>query len=215
MISLYYFLLTQSIMAACIIGGIRYPQMNRAYRPFVFICFIDLATEILVYCLIRQRIIPYPAANVFILCSSVLFIWLFRLWGMLNNRYLFWGLLTFQVAFWFMEHFYFDSITNVTPYYRIEYSLVLVFLAVSTINKQLVQFQGNLLKNAQFIICSGLIIFFTYSIFVEIIYLKSEVGSNFQAHVFTIKQYINVLTNVLFAFAMLWVPVKKRYTMLY
>lgn len=203
-------------MASCVIGLIKYPEMNVNYRPFFFACFADLVTEMLVYCLISRRIIPYPVSNMYVLISSLIFLWQFQQWGVFaKKRRLFQMLIGFQIALWLSEHTLFNSITSLTPYYRIESSFLLVILSVSTLNRHLTHHKGSVLKNAQFVICAALIVFFTYNIFVEIIYLKTSSDSFIQNRVFDIKRYINVFANLLFAYAMLWVPVKKKYTMLY
>jgi hypothetical protein len=65
-----------------------------------------------------------------------------------------------------------------------------------------------------FLICNAFIIYFTFKILVEAFWLYGVNESvNFQAMVFDISSYINVFTNLIYALAVLWMPMKRVFTM--
>ncbi len=212
----FNFLLTQTILITCVIGVVRWYTLDTAYRPFVYSCILDWITEVMVFILILNRIIPNAVSNSYILLTCILFIWQFKLWGFFYNRpWLFNALICLQILVWVIDHFFVNKIDEITSLYRIEYSFLMVVMAITFMNKLIIDVYGNILKDARFLICVGLVVFFTFNIFVEVFYLNSGTSLIYKQSVFDIKRYVNVFTNLLFALAMLWIPRKKNFMMPY
>ncbi|MCZ4244345.1 hypothetical protein [Pedobacter punctiformis] len=210
------FILSQSILIACIIGLIRWRNIAVNFRPFLYYCFADCLTEILVFILIIKHINPCLVTNIYLVLSAVLLLWQFKEWSVFNkNPWITQVLGVILIVIWGLDYFVFHNLWDNSGFFRIVYSFVAVILAITYLNKLITIVDGNILKDSRFLICAALIIFFTFNIFIEIIYFNSNSSIIFKENVFDIKRVINVFTNLVFALAMLWIPKKKNFIMPY
>jgi amino acid permease len=100
-------------------------------------------------------------------------------------------------------------------YFLTGYSFALIFFSVSTFNKVVVHERGNIFRNPKFLICLGIIIFYTFFILVNVTSLsvfKQNVSKSFRANLQQINVYTNLLVNLLYAVATLWIPRKQNFT---
>ncbi len=208
----YNFLLTQTIIFACVIGIYRWNKLDKSYRPFLYLCILDWFAELLAFIFIQNRILPYGVSNSYLLFCCLLIIWQFRIWGFFNNKpWLFDLAIYSQITIWVLDHLIINKLNDITSIFRIEYSFLTVIMSITYINKLIIGVYGNILKNAKFLICAGFIIFYTFNIFVEVFYYSSGSSLIFKQSVFDIKRYVNVFINLIFALAMVWIPKKKNF----
>jgi hypothetical protein len=72
----------------------------------------------------------------------------------------------------------------------------------------------NLLRHPGFLICIGLIIYFIYKIIYEWAYQTSLFGTTeITSRIILSFGYINALTNIIFAFALLKIPAREVFTL--
>ena len=154
--------------------------------------------------------------NVYTMFEFSLVAWMFHAWGLFNGSRIFF--ITMMVVFflaWLADTVIFRSITSGSNYYfRALYSFSLVLFAVSTFNKMVVNHRGKIFENAQFWICLGIIIFFTFFLLdnaTKISLVNFTVSRKFRANLQEIIVFINVLVNLLYAVAVLWIPRKKNF----
>ncbi len=101
-----------------------------------------------------------------------------------------------------------------SSFFSIVSSFVLIFLAINQVNQLIIQEKRNLLKNSKFLICAGVLIFFTYKIMVESFYvMKLDQSTIFLSGIFNILVFVNLFVNLLFALATLWIPTRQRFTL--
>jgi hypothetical protein len=94
----------------------------------------------------------------------------------------------------------------------------LIFFSVSTFNKAVVNERISIFKNPKFWICIGLIIFYSFFILVvvtSISLFNVNVSREFRRGLQSISVYSNLLVNLLYAVAALWIPRKKNFTSLF
>jgi len=84
-------------------------------------------------------------------------------------------------------------------------------LSVNSVNRQIVSEKKSLLQNSRFLICMGLIIYYTYRIIVDAFSIKG-MSQPFLMQLSDFNRYLLVGLNILFALAALWIPAKKNYT---
>lgn len=123
---------------------------------------------------------------------------------------LFSGLLLGLGFLWITENILFNKIETFSPWFRVTYAFVTVLLSINEINYLIVQDNKNLIRNARFLVCLGFIIFFIYQIIYE---ASLFVGSDtvFSLQVIFMFNYINAFVNLIYAIAVLFVPVKPSY----
>jgi len=152
-------------------------------------------------------------SNVFALLESQVICWQFYQWKLFERRQkLFYLLLAGFFIIWLIENFVLSTLHQFNSYFIIIRAFVIVLMSISTINNLIVFEQGQLLKNAVFLICIGFIVYFTFSIMVETFWLYGLNQSKiFRNHIYEILAYINLLANLIYALAILWMPMKRKF----
>ena len=97
---------------------------------------------------------------------------------------------------------------RLTYYFDIVYAFTVVLLSIRAVNDLLFT-EKELLKNPTFLICMGLIIFFTYQIIQRMFGLYGlKDSTEFRRGIQRIMAIINCLANLIYAVAVLWM--RKR-----
>jgi hypothetical protein len=215
------FILSLSIGLAVIIGIVRFRKIDPSYYPFLFNCGVALAVEILNWRLTQDG---HPDAfilvqNIFSYLDFFLFLWLFHNWGLFNRKKSTFVIIA-SVFFllWLLEGILSTGFIKHNLYFFTLYSFALIFFSVSAFNKAVVHERIRIFKNPKFWICIGLIIF--YSIFIlvgvsSISLYKFHVSKELRRGLQSIAVYSNLLVNILYAVAAIWIPRKKNFTSLF
>jgi hypothetical protein len=206
---------TFSIAIAAIIGGIRFRKIDPAYYPFIFCIWLALGNEILGFIFSHIRHSNAVNNNIYVLLESLLFTWQFQKWGLFKRvRPLFPMILGAFVIFWIIEGLFFGKIYHTISYFRIFYSSVIVMMSINILNEKLMTEKKNILKNPAFLICLGFVLYYTYKIITSIFWLYGLGGSrSFRMNVVWIMIYINLVTNLVYAIAVLCIPAKHRFSL--
>lgn len=204
-----------SIAIPGIIGLIRYRQINQAYYPFLYLIWVGSLNEILSFILIKNGKTNATTLNMYYLIESWLILYQFNAWKFfVGLKKLFFALLAFLSLFWVAETVVFRSMKAFASYFIIVHSFTIVLLSIFMINFLIAKEKKKMLKNAIFLICLGFIFYFTYAVLVEAFYLYGVSSSvAFQRAVISIMVVINLITNLLFAFAVLWMPKKQKFSL--
>jgi hypothetical protein len=207
-----YFILSLSIVLPAIIGLVRFKKIETTYQPFLYLIFVSVINEAISFFLPQQpKKFALLDLNVFTLFEYCILLFQFYKWKIFERHtLLFYALLTGFLLVWLTENFLISSITTYNFYYILLHSFVMVILSINTLNRTAVNSFDPLYKNAQFIICIGLIIFFIYNMVVNALFLVSK-NPSFAIKVFNIRVYVNVLSNLLFAAGIYFIPVKLTY----
>jgi hypothetical protein len=205
-----------SIAIAAIIGLVRLRFMHRSYQPFILIITMSLVIEIISNILIHFKKSNAIAVNVFGLCEGLLWLWQFTKWnGFKNQRQLHITRITI-VAVWMIENIIMRKMFSFSSAYAVVFSFVVIFFSINQVNRQIIEEKANLYTNAKFLICCGAIIFFTYRILIECFYLLDlHKSTRFLANVFMILAFVNLIVNLLFAIATLWIPKRQKFSFQY
>ncbi len=214
--SLLLFLVSQSILLPFIGGLVRLRRIGKRYKPFFLLLAVGVATELINIYLIkiihRSNAI---SSNIYALAEWLLIFWQFRVWGFRRTRknaYL--ALLILACAIWITENLVFGQLVHFPPYFRFSYSFLIVLLSVNKINFMITHDDRNLLSRPEFLICIGFIIYFIYKIIYEWAYQVSLYGTTeIGATIVFLEAYINALTNVIFAIAVLKIPAPEKFTL--
>ncbi|MGF2413326.1 hypothetical protein [Ferruginibacter sp.] len=215
------FILSLCIGFTVIIGIVKFKRIDRSYYPFFYLACISLLVEIISYVLIEKEMYDEKTVmiNVFCFIEFVFYTWLFHLWGLFNfNRRLFIFINLIAFLMWLVFSFYPEGFTKPNMYFRVIYATALLFFAVTTFNKVVIQDRAPLFKNPKFWIILGIIIFFSF-------YLLSRTASLSLFGIDTSRQlrrglqevinYSNLIVNLMFAIGALCIPRKKNFTGLF
>ena len=204
-----------SILIAAIIGWVRFRKINPAYYPFIYCVWLAFLNEILSFIFAQTIRDNSVNNNLYALAESLLIVWQFHKWGIFKNKdNFFYTVLAIFTAGWITDHFILSHLTTFTYHYRIGYSFITVLFSVNMINTLIVRERKNLLKNPAFLICTAYVINFTYYVMNMTLYLYiSENSWDFLNKLSGIMPYANLLSNLLFALAVLWIPARQRFTL--
>lgn len=198
--------------AGAIIGWVRIKKTDPAYLPFTLLLTAGFVTEIISTIVTNKHYSNAPVVNVFTLVEACLVTHLFYKLDLFKKRM--WPLLLqlFFVLCWLTECFFYRNLGSFCSYFIIGYSTILVFLSINLLHTVLFQTSAKLYRNPVFLISMGLIIYFTYSIIVELFWFYGLNNSEFfRKKIYTVFSYINLFTNILFILATLWIPLKREY----
>lgn len=203
-------------------GIIRFNKIDKSYYPFIYSVWASLSIEIVVRLLTINRL-PYDiiaVLNFYFIIDFTLFFLLFNNWKLFGyNKKVPVAIAAIALMLWVITTFLIaGGIYHSNYYFPILYSFALIFFSVTAINKFIVNERGNIFKNARFWICLGLIIFYTFFIvtnttWATVFHFRTSKGFNRSLH--EINVFSNLLVNIMYAIAVLWIPRKKDFTSLF
>ena len=203
------FLLSLSILLPFVIGLIRFRKIHTSYHPFIALIVVGLLAELVSRYSIKRFQNNAVVTNVFFLIECMLILYQFYRWRFYSKpRKWYWIVPVLFVLGWIAEFFVFHNITEFSPIFHVSYSFLVVMLSINEINYLITHENRQLFRNARFLICLGFIIFFIYQILLEWSYTATE-NKSIGEILTTYQSYINLLTNIIYAIAMLYIPAKK------
>ena len=206
-------ILSLSVGVGATVGWVQFRKADPAFFPFILLLTAGFVTELCSIFLIHAGYSNAIVYNLFILLESMLITYQFYLWQLFKKHpTIFRFTLVLFASVWLTEFIYRSSIVAFHSYFIIISSTVLVFMSIHMMNVLLFKDPKQLYLNPLFIICTSFIFYFTYTIIVEVFWVyglnKSTV---FRVRIYQIFSYINLFTNLLFAYACLWIPKKQPY----
>lgn len=205
-------LFSASVFIAGITGLIRFRKIEPSYYPFLFFIWIGCINELITILLIMKGKSNYINNNIYVLSAALLILWFFKKNGTFaKTKMLFYTLLTILLALWVAESFFIkDIVKEISSYFRIVSSFIIILLSISTINSILIDVSGRIIKNPMFLISLAFLFYFTYKVLIEAFWIYGlESSENFRILVYDILAYINLITNLTYALAVLWIPKKQ------
>jgi hypothetical protein len=154
-------------------------------------------------------------SNIYSLFEGLLIVWQFERWKLFSYKRLFYLLLVIIAACWYAEVFIISSIHRFSSYFIITSSFITVMLSISMMNKILIDQEPPLQLNPVFLICICFIALYTYNALLEIFWIYGlGSSSSFRLYIYRIFYFINLLTNLTYALALLWIPKKREFIVL-
>jgi hypothetical protein len=210
-------LLGFSIVIALVIGIVRFKKIAVIFYPFVYVIGLGFVNHLLNIFMVSYFRTNAVNGNIYVLLEVSLYQWLFVNWGLFKKRNLFPLMITVTLIFsWLVDNLMIHSLQTPNAGFRILSSLLVVILSVEQIVRLLPNAKGNILYNAFFIICTGLILHFSFKACVEVFFLiQKDVPITLQVTIYSVLIYVNCFVNLLFAWAMICIPRKQQYLLLY
>lgn len=113
---------------------------------------------------------------------------------------------------WLLNFWLVKNIFVMFHHFRIYYAFLLVLLSLYEVNTAIYGNTKTILKNTRFLVCTGLIMLYTFKIITELFWLYGINNSDaFLYNVYSWFGYVNMIINLLFILAVLWIPKKPRY----
>lgn len=204
-----------SIALAAIIGIVRFRQINNSYHPFLFCIWIGSLNEILSFFVQRLGYSNGTNNTIYVLVESIIVTIQFEQWHFFKrHKYFFYAILISLVLTWAGEALFRGGINYTMSYFRIYYPFIVVIMSLTLMGSIISSERKNILLNSRFLICIGFVIYFANKVIIGMFWLYSIRFSHaFSENLFSILVYINLFCNLIYAFAILWMPTKLRFSM--
>lgn len=204
-------LFNHSIIIAAVIAIVRFKKIKNLYYPFLAVLMLGLINETLsVFCIYTHRS-NTANSNVYVLVEYLLILWQFYRWNHSpKERY---HVLAFTgLIIWTADNFILHHLTANNSLARVFFSMTIAMLGVNQLSKLLFFGEAPLWKNGIFIICTGFVMFFGFKAFVETFNIFRQAFSiPFLSGIWIILYFVNLITNLLYAAAMIWIPGKQKF----
>lgn len=206
-------ILSFSILIPAIIGALKIKKIDPLIYPFIFYIWIATLNEILSAILTSLKINTAVNNNIYVLTEALLIGWQFKNWGLFAFfKWAFRLYVLLLVAVWLLETSFLSELNLIHSGFIITGSFLVVLMSIHMNNKMIYHHKGRLLKSPVFFIGTGFIFYFTFKIFIEAFLLYGlAAGPGFYKSLFIILAWINLFTNLLFAYAILCIPKKIYY----
>jgi hypothetical protein len=187
--------------------------MDPSFHPFIYCIWLASVNEIVSFLLTARHINTAPSNNVYVLAEALLIGWQFKRWNVMsfykNAFALYTGLM---ISVWLTENFPFTELAGIKSGFRIISALVIVAMSMNITTRRIFEANEKLALDASFILGTSFIIYFTYRIFIEtFLYYGFYTDTYLYTKIFLILSVINLLCNLLYAFALLCIPRKIYY----
>lgn len=203
------------IVVPAFIGVIRFSKISPVFRPFIYCIWIGLFNELLSLTIIKSGYSNAVNLNIYLLIEALFFTWQFKNWKLLEkNKWLFLFTIGIICLTWLLMNLVIFRITRFNSYFLITYSFILSLMAITLLSRLILIERRSLLKNPIFIICIAFIIYYTFSVLSEAFWIYGlNENKNFRINVATISVITNLIANLLYSLAIIWMPNKQRFTL--
>ncbi|MGJ7031060.1 hypothetical protein [Niabella hirudinis] len=203
--------------AGAVLGWSRIYRIDRSFMPFLLLLTLAFVQEAVSIVFIYRNHNNTVLYNVFGLVESQLLLLQFYCWKLWRKNslwYFFWVLLF--LLLWGSEWAYWGSLRYTVSPATVIFALCIVFFAMIMLTQQLVPVLPALYKNAIFVICIGLILFHTCAAIAELFLIFGVMHDHQMGGlVMVVLSVINFLTNLLFTWAICFIPFSFRYIFRY
>jgi len=202
------------IILPAVTGLVRFSKINRAYWPFLYCLWLGALVEITSILLAFHGFSNAIISNVYTLIESILIMLLFHKWEIFEKRkYALYIIIVMLIIFWVVEVCIVTTIFDFCSYFRIFYSFIIVMMSISTINRLIIRERKILIKNPTFLLCIGFVFYYTLQIMVEAFWISNTADINFSTNIYNISVITNFITNLLYTVAILWIPIRLKFTL--
>jgi hypothetical protein len=144
----------------------------------------------------------------------LLILWQFKQWGLFSKyRHLFQIVLLTFVFIWVIDNFIIGSPFEFNPYARIINSFLIVLMSIQLLSGELLASWESFWKNSVLLILFSYIIFFVVKVLVEVAWqFGTTMSDSFMLITYFSFVFVNFLVNIIYVPAVIWIPVKPRFT---
>src|SRR6476646_2957561 len=114
-----------SILIPGLIGAYTYKKARESFHPFFYFIWVGCLNEVISMYLVHHRHYTLVNNNLYVLLEALLLLWLFK-----KKENWFFILSSMLLLLWLIETFFIRGIEEVSLYFRISYSFVLVIVAI-------------------------------------------------------------------------------------
>lgn len=216
LVTMNYYIVTALgyvVLIAAVIGMFRFKRIDRTYYPVLILMIIASINEIVSTVVSFQKGSTSINNNVFTLLEAILIVWQFKLWKVFGHELKAYVIIiSGMILLWMLETIILPGTSQLVAICRILFSFTIVVMAMFMCSKIITERPYKLLRQSSFLICMGFCIFFTYKIVVQFFWLYGmKQNQELMMHVLYLMSAINLIVNIIYCLAVLWIPNKPRF----
>ena len=203
-----------SILISALIGIFKARRVDTQYLPFIVLLCAGCVSEMIGYYLVDVKkgsnAVSY---NLYCFAEATLLLWQFYRWKVVRQRTATVVAVLFTL-WWEMENLVVSSVTEMNSTFIIGYSILVIYWSILLIVNMLFNESYRIWRNPKFIISCCLLVYFIVTTMIELFWFFhiNEIAV-FKKNIYEIQVFLNLLVNLLFIPAVIWMPRKLRYTM--
>jgi hypothetical protein len=204
-----------SIAIAAVIACFRIRSVTSDFYPFIIMIWLGLLNESVSLALIFNGSGNAVNSNIFVLLEFLLILFQFYKWN--HGHFSKYSLIAFAgLVVWITDNLLLNTVQQNNSLFRVFYSFTILLFSIDHINRIIIFQNSRLKKNAVFLICLTFIFYYGFKACVESFNMVHLGLSTDLLRKFWIMLYfVNFITNLLFALAVLWIPTKQKYILRY
>ena len=149
-------------------------------------------------------------SNIFVLLEFLLILFQFYKWNK-GNAAKYYLVAFVGILVWVTDNFLLNSIQQNNSVFRVFYSFAALLFSIDQVNRVIIFENSYLKKNAVLLICVTFIFYYGFKACVESFNMfHVGVSRNFLEKLWLILYFVNFITNLLLALAVLWIPTKRK-----
>ncbi len=201
-----------SLSPAAVMAIFRYRNADTDFHPFIYLLWMGFINEALSTMLIKTGHSNAINNNIYVLLEAGLLLWQFYKWGVLKRygwMYVIAGVLV--GLGWGLENVWLGEIRSFDNLFRMYTAVLVISLALIKLTQRAAEIRERRYTKTCFLICAGLLLYFCVNLYLEIL-LHFFHTATWTGALFWWSGWVNIVANILFFIAVLWIPGKAFYT---
>lgn len=209
-------IMSYSILPAALAGVLKFRQAEAAYYPMLLLLLLGLMNEIFSSLLIYNGYSNAVNTNIFLLVEVLLILWQFKCWGLYDEYSVLVPYIMIALMLcWLLVFRRPAHLLLFLPLFRYVASGLIVIMSMLMIIKLTITYNGTLLKSSIFLFCTGFCVYYSTTVLAEVfLQMDSKLSATLKDEIFKAGCTVNVVCNLIYLIAVIWIPLKPRYIML-
>ncbi len=208
------FILAMSCVLPAIPGLLKFRKAGSNYHPFLLLLFAAVVTELLadipmlLYNDYSIQSVVYPFYFIIEIFLMLLF---YRLNNIIASTFWVYAIPLTGLVVYMVNYYYRHSFENwLAGYCTTGFTIINLLLAIKLLSNEIFETKIPPLKNPKMIIAFGCTLFYSYYLLVKI-FISLSVQTDLYKSIFSVHQIINVVSYIIFTWAVIWIPGKIKY----
>lgn len=202
---------SHSILIASVIAFFRIKVVLKDFYPFILLLWLGLLNETISLAFLYNRQSNAVNSNIYVMVEFLLILYQFYRWNTSGLvKYLM--VAVAGIAVWVTDNFVINSLSQNNSIFRVFYSLMILLCSAAQINKIEIFENGWFKGNTVYLICIIFIFLYGFKAWVESFnMIHLGLSGSFLSKLWLSLNIVNLITNLLLALAVLWIPTKQRF----
>lgn len=209
-------IMSYSILPAAVAGIVKFRQAEASFLPLLFFFFLSLLNEVFSSVLIYNGYSNAVNTNFFLLIEVLLILWQFKCWGLYDAYSVLVPYIIIALMLCWLIVFHKPAHLKLfLPFFRYVSAGLIVIMSMLMVIKLTITYNGHLLRSSIFLFCTGFCVYYSSAVLMEVfLQMGSILSDALRIEIFKAGSLVNLVCNIIYLIAVLWMPMKPRFTTL-